>query len=379
MCKTKRKLIINSSKAESLLLFRYELIKQLIYYKYKVVLVAPDFSDKLIKSFCRLGCEVEHVKLKRNNISIIGDFFYIFQLTKIIIRHRPIAVISYTMKPNIYGAIVANVLRTKSISIVTGLGVNFISEKKSVSKFIFKYLFKYCMSKNDLIILQNADDIEELRSRRMIKKTSNVVLVNGSGVDIDFYSPEEIPRQLNFLMMSRFVKSKGILEFLLAAKKMKELGYDASFTLVGEDDNSKDAVCRKLLHDRFSAYAEILEAVDDVRPLIKKASVYVLPSYREGTPRSVLEAMSAERPIITCDTPGCRQTVIHGDNGFLVEVGNVDSLVAAMCKFCDNTDLISRMGKRSRILVKTKFEVRMVTNQYIHNIKNVISGVNGGH
>jgi glycosyltransferase involved in cell wall biosynthesis len=188
------------------------------------------------------------------------------------------------------------------------------------------------------------------------------VVVNGSGVDLDkfvFISPLKVKPV--FLLIARLIGDKGIREFVQAAQLIQRSYPDCRFLLVGGLDSNPDAISQIELDDWIhNGMVEYLGRLDDVRPAIARASVYVLPSYREGTPRSVLEAMAMGRAIITTDAPGCRETVIDGENGFLVPVKSVDALVDAMTRFIEDPDLAVRMGKRSREIAEEKYDVHKV-------------------
>ncbi|MEQ8800540.1 MAG: glycosyltransferase, partial [Haliea sp.] len=178
--------------------------------------------------------------------------------------------------------------------------------------------------------------------------------------------PENGP---NFLLIARLLGDKGVREYVAAASKVRERHPDARFRLVGFIDGNPDSITQRELEQWIvDGDIDYLGELDDVRPAIADASVYVLPSYREGTPRTVLEAMSMGRPIITADAPGCRETVSHGDNGYLVPVKAVDELVEAMEYFITRPDLIHQMGARSREIAVEKYEVQKVNAQMLEGM-----------
>jgi glycosyltransferase involved in cell wall biosynthesis len=213
-----------------------------------------------------------------------------------------------------------------------------------------------------VVFFQNPDDQQVFRARGILSPNSSSVVVNGSGVDLDkfvFISPLKVKPV--FLLIARLIGDKGIREFVQAAQLIQRSYPDCRFLLVGGLDSNPDAISQIELDDWIhNGMVEYLGRLDDVRPAIARASVYVLPSYREGTPRSVLEAMAMGRAIITTDAPGCRETVIDGENGFLVPVKSVDALVDAMTRFIEDPDLAVRMGKRSREIAEEKYDVHKV-------------------
>ncbi len=189
------------------------------------------------------------------------------------------------------------------------------------------------------------------------------VVLNGSGVHLDKFPVAPKPSsRASFLMIARLLEAKGVREFVAAASELRDLHSDVSFRLAGWIDTSPDSISRSELEEWIDqGHIEFLGRLNDVRPAIANSTVYVLPSfYREGTPRTILEAMAMGRAIITTDAPGCRETVIDGENGFLVPVKSIDALVDAMQKFINDPELAVRMGKRSREIAEEKYDVHKV-------------------
>jgi len=279
---------------------------------------------------------------------------------------RPKYVLSYTIKPLIYGSIAAWMMGvTHRVSMITGVGIVFTDKSKEKLKIstrmIIRQMYRLALKLSSKIIFQNPDDRDLFLKLGVLSKHREVAIVNGSGVDLKKFKPNKFLGQHNFLIIARLIASKGIREFIKAARIIKRDNPNINFTIVGWIDEGKDSIHKEELQGWIDEGIIIyLGFLSDVRPAINECSVYVLPSYREGTPVSVLEAMATGRPIITCDTPGCRETVIDGENGFLVKVANVASLVDAMNKFILDPSLIITMGKRSLELVKIKYDVNLV-------------------
>ncbi len=213
-----------------------------------------------------------------------------------------------------------------------------------------------------MVLFQNPDDRKALLSSGLISPKTSTVIVNGSGVDVARFAPAALPDQpITFLLIARLLREKGISEYARAAAIIKSRHLDAQFVLIGplepHLDAIKEADIRGWVDEGTLTWGG---AVSDVRPHIAASSVYVLPSYHEGTPRTVLEAMAMGRPIITTDAPGCRETVIEGQNGFLVPVRNVDKLADAMERFINNPSLLGVMGQHSRKIAETKYDVHLV-------------------
>jgi len=205
-----------------------------------------------------------------------------------------------------------------------------------------------------------------------VQPTTPTVVVNGSGVDVSDYNVLPLPRDNNgaikpsFLLIARLLKDKGIIEYVAAAERVKQLYPEAEFHLVGGLDENPAAISELQL-DEWIAQGDITYwgQIKDVRPAIEACSVYVLPSYREGTSRSVLEAMSMGRAIITTDAPGCRETVIAGENGYLISVKAVDELVEAMTQFIEQPALYEQMGQMSRRIALEKYDVKKVNDHML--------------
>ena len=194
-------------------------------------------------------------------------------------------------------------------------------------------------------------------------------MVNGSGVDLQSFEEAPFPKKLTFLLIARLLKDKGIREYFEASRIIKKEYPDIIFGLVGWIDENPSSISKEDLQNRIdSGDINFYGRLDDVKPAITNSSVYVLPSYREGTPRTVLEAMAMGRPIITTDAPGCKETVIDGSNGFLVPVKAVDPLVKAMLNFIKNPELINKMGSQSRIIAMEKYDVKKVNEQMIEHM-----------
>jgi len=196
----------------------------------------------------------------------------------------------------------------------------------------------------------------------MLRKVTQTKVVNGSGVDIDSFTPAPFPNSpTRFLLIARLLGDKGIYEYAATAQRLKERGLEAEFHIVGPLDSNPDGIDEKTMTRwQDTGVLQWQGAVTDVRPVIAKSHVYVLPSYREGTPRTVLEAMAMGRAIITTDAPGCRETVEDGINGFLVPVRDIDALTKAMLRFFEEPNLIGSMGIESRRIAIEKYDVHKV-------------------
>jgi glycosyltransferase involved in cell wall biosynthesis len=225
-----------------------------------------------------------------------------------------------------------------------------------------RVLYRFALGRTHKVFFQNADDERLFRKLGLLPAFVPSVVVNGSGVDVASFSSKPLPLgTISFLMIGRLLGDKGVREYAAAARRIKAFHPRARFQLVGWIDTNPDAIGQSELDSwTTDGTLEFLGKLKDVRPAIAASTVYVLPSYREGTPRTVLEAMAMGRPIITTDAPGCRETVIDQQNGFLVPVKSVEALAEAMMKFIEDPSLALRMGRRSREIAEAKYDVHNV-------------------
>ena len=287
---------------------------------------------------------------------------------------KPDLVLTYTLKPNILGAFAGHLAGVRSISLVTGLGYAFtntgtVSFKKKVISKVVKFLYKRATNFNLRVIFQNPDDQSDFIASDCIKDFDKLRLVNGSGVDLNHYQKVNLPTTPDFLMISRFIGAKGVREYALAALAVKKTHPYARFRLVGFFDGGPDSIRPSELRELTEGGVECMGESDDVRSHIADCRVFVLPSYREGTPRAVLEAMAMGRPILTTNVPGCRETVSDGVNGFLVPARDHEALAEKIRWMIDNPVECERMGNQSLRLVREKFDVESVNRAMLQHLQ----------
>ena len=274
------------------------------------------------------------------------------------------AFLGYTIKPVLYGSLAARLAGISGIfSIITGLGYAFSrgDSRQRFAGIIAQFLYKISLSCNQKVYFQNPDDRNLFKELGFLRGADQVVLINGSGVDVSFFKKTPFPTGVSFLLIARLIKDKGIIEYVEAARIIKAKYPGVLFRLVGWFDDNPTSIKKEDLDLWMEdGIIDYLGRLEDVRPAITASSVYVLPSYREGTPRTVLEAMSMGRPVITTDAPGCRETVIDGENGFLIPIKDVNALVQAMERFILQPELVVKMGKRSREIAEVKYDVHKV-------------------
>ena len=358
------KFILISPKNRTVYNFRGDLIKEITAKGYEVVVTGPDNTD--VDKIEALDARFHEIPMNKTGTSIIGDLKYCQALTAFLKAEKPDVTLGYTVKPCIYGAIAAKRAGVKNInSLVTGGGYTFIASslKARVLGMIVRTLYRVGFRKANHVIFQNQDDLNEFCEKGLVRK-EKCSFVNGSGVNLVHFQQTPLPKEISFFMLSRLLKSKGVGEYLEAARFVKEKYPQAKFYLLGKYETSmQDALSREYVETFIrDGIVERFEETDDVRPYYSMCSVYVLPSYREGTPRTVLEAMAMGRPVITTDTQGCRETVREGVNGFLVPVKDARAVADKMIWFLEHPDRITEMGQQSRRYVEDKFDVRKVND-----------------
>lgn len=356
-----------ASYAPSLINFRGPLLQKLLGAGHVVSVCAPNISDSVRKYLEDLGVSVHEISMERNAVSVLADIRYYHELGHLMRRSQPDIVLTYTIKPNIWGGLAAKRAKVLSFSLVTGLGFAFSGSqqtsrfKDKVTGYLARKLYSVATRCNEAVIFQNPDDRDDFVSSGCLDNVSKAAVVAGSGVDLEHYARTDTVSAPIFLMISRLLTSKGIFEYAAAAKKLRASNAEVRCLLVGPYDGGADAISpQQLALWVNSGSLEYLGPADDVRPYIAQAAVYVLPSYREGTPRSVLEAMAMGRPIVTTDTPGCRETVMDGENGYLVPAQDSEKLADAMQRFVDNPLLIELMGSKAYQLAREKYDVHKV-------------------
>ena len=351
--------------------FRLGLIKALFNEGHEIVAIAPkdEYTDRLIE----LGCKYEEVKLDSRGANPIKDFGLTIELFNIYRRIKPDVILHYTIKPNIYGTFAASLLGIPVVNNVCGLGTAFLN-KNIVSRIaIAMYRLSFRFPK--LVFFQNKDDQKFFMDSKLISNTKSDILP-GSGIDINHFKPLKRTRngRFTFLLISRLIHDKGILEYIEAIKVLKSKGVDADFQILGQiDEKHSRGIPEKLVNEWVDqGVVDYLGTTDDVRPYINNSDCIVLPSYREGTPRSLIEAASSARPIVATDVAGCNNIVTNDLNGLLCKPANVDDLASKMEDML-NTDnnKLDQMGKESRNIAVTRFDENFVIDKYLAAISKV--------
>jgi glycosyltransferase involved in cell wall biosynthesis len=359
--------LIIGSLAESLINFRGDLLAGLVKEGHTVTAAAPDGPAWVDEELARLGVKRVRIGMDRTGMNVIADLRLLAELVRLCRRTAPDIVLAYTAKPVIYGTLAARIARVRTIAaMITGLGFIFSepdSTKQAMVRAMARWLYRVALKGTHIVFFQNPDDEADFRRYALLRPEHRVVVTNGSGVNLERFAYQPLPPgPLRFLMISRLLADKGVREFIAAARAIRREHPEVSFHLVGPYDSNPAAISRAEIELAESEGSiEYHGPTNDVRPALKKCHVYVLPSYREGTPRSVLEAMAVGRPVVTTDAPGCRETVTAGVNGLLVPPREPDSLTQALrWLIAAPRAELARMGDEARRIATTRYDVMSV-------------------
>lgn len=366
------KILVLSSLAYSLTNFRGALLRELKANGHEVVAVAPDGNAAVERDLAAWGIGFRVVPMARTGTNPIKDAALLSAYVKLMMAEKPDLVLAYTQKPIIYGGIAARMLCVpRFFALMSGLGYVF-SEDSGARKglrWAVTRLYREAVRRARGVFVFNADDRQDMIDLGIVTPRQNVIQVPGSGIDLERFRLEPLPRnRLRFLLVGRLMRDKGIYEFVEAARQLKRDHPDVEFCVLGhyERDNPTgidEVECTRLARQYP---VQFIPGTSDVRPYLASCSVFVLPSYyREGLPRTILEAMATGRPIITTDMPGCREPIIEGENGFLVAPRDAGALKAAMQRFIEAPTLVTSMAARSRDLAEKIYDVRKVNHQLL--------------
>lgn len=360
-----KKVVVLTSSSPSLLNFRKNLMEKMTSAGHNIIVIAPSYTATTLEKLETMGVQTEKLRFENTGFNPLNDLIFVFSLFRLLRQLKPDVFFSYGIKSVFYGGLAARIANvSKIVVMITGLGFSIIEQsiKGRVARLVLRVLSRMSLPYCSTVVFQNPDDPKALIETKILSPKVSYELVNGSGVDLDEFSPTPLPEKISFLMLSRLLKHKGVVEYLEAAKKIKAKYSDVNFILAGDYSPNPAAISKEqfatMLDDGAVNY---LGSLDDVKEAIANCSVYVLPSYREGTPRSVLEAMSMGRAIITTDAPGCRETVKNNVNGYLVPVGAVGELAQAMELFINDKANIISMGANSRKIAEKKYDVNVVS------------------
>lgn len=358
-----RSIMVITSYTPSLLWYRLDMMIAFRDKGYSVYAMGDQKEEEWIGKFEKYGISYHQMYIRRNSINPVDDFRTLLHIVCWYRKIKPIKVFTYQAKPTIYGGIAARMLGIRDIyPMIGGVGSVFLSDGLSakVIKCIVAYEYRIALKHSAAVFFQNTDDERLFRGYRIIKN-QRVVILHGSGVNIEEFIPTPYPDQPVFLFVARLIKDKGIYEYLEASRILKRRYPESRCMIVGPFDSNPTSI----KPDELKPYTDegIVEYYgdqDDVRPYLKRCSIFVLPSYREGTPKAVLEAMACGRAIITTDAVGCRETIIDGENGYLVPIKDIEALADKMIFLYEHRDCVDYMGKMSRRIAVERFDVKIV-------------------
>jgi len=343
--------------------FRRELIAELLKNN-EVYISLP--NGKFVAPFKQMGCVYVDTPIDRRGTNPVKDMKLYFAYSKMLRKIKPDLVITYTVKPNVYGGLACRLANVPYAANITGLGTAF--ECRGLLKSIVSLMYKIGLKKAKTVFFENSYN-KKLFIESGTVKEEKAVLLNGAGVNLDYYSPVDYPEcnsTTKFLFIGRIMREKGVDELLSSVKRLHEEGYDISLDILGEMEEDYTDEMKKYDNVDFINYHGFIE---DVRPYIANCHCFVLQSYHEGMSNTNLECASMARPIITSRIPGCMEAVIDGESGLLCETKDEESLISAMRKFCNfDSETRIKMGKAGRKLMEGKFDKNKVVNMTLKGL-----------
>jgi len=367
-----KKILISLNTAWNLLNFRTGLIHGLVSSGFDVIAVAPE--DKYVSQIELLGCRFVHLEMDNQGTNPLRDFLLLWRYWRLLKTEKPDLCLFYTVKPNVYGSLASSICSIPFINNVSGLGVVFI--QGGLLRMFVSALYRLAFRNSNRVFFQNNDDLWLFIQNRLVKKEFTDLLP-GSGINLHRFTPvgnadtKPLNSPFRFLLIARMLKDKGVVEYVNAAKLLKESGVKADFCLLGFLDVQNPAAISSEQMKKWTdqGFVKYLGVSDDVREHIATADCIVLPSYREGTPRTLLEAAAMGKPIITTNVIGCKEVVEHGVNGFLCKVKNTNDLALKMkdmLVLSNHQRML--MGQNGRLKMEKEFDEQIVIQKYLHAI-----------
>lgn len=355
------KILILANNDVGLYKFRKELIQELL--KDNDVYISLPYG-KLVEPLIQMGCRFINTPVDRRGVNPITDLKLLNRYRKIIKEVNPDLIITYTIKPNIYGSIISRIKGIDYAVNITGLGTMF--QNDNLLKKMIVFMYKFALKKVKIVFFENIENKDIFIKNKIIEEEKACVL-NGAGVNLEEYPFTEYPDEnenIRFLFIGRIMKEKGIDEFLYAAKKIKEEDKDIQFDIVGPmEDDYKNIIKECVGNDIINYYGY----QEDVKPYIERCHCFVLPSYHEGMANTLLEAASMGRPLITSNIHGCKEAI--KDNGYLVKAKNEVELFKNLKKFIElDYKFKKNMGYNSRKYVGEKFDKRLIVEENLKEL-----------
>jgi len=366
-----RVLLVSANTGWNLVNFRFGVLAAARARGWRVIAAVP--PDPVADARLReLGCEVEHVALDSVGLSPPRDLRTLLQFWRLMRRHRPSHFFSWTPKPNVYGAIAARTFGVRAVLNVSGLGSVFIADSL-LTRFV-KLIYRFAFAGARTIFFQNATDRDLFLAARLVR-VDQAALLPGSGIDLEHFKPAPGLLEGNppvFLLIARLLRDKGVEEYAEAAAALKQGGVNARFQLLGAVGVANPTAIPTDQLERWieSGTVEYLGEAGDVRPFIAAADCIVLPSYREGTARVLLEAGAMGKPVVATDVPGCRDPVVHGQTGLLCAPRSAGALADALAAMMAlSPDARRTMGKAGRVRIEAIYDQRIVIDRYMAELE----------
>jgi glycosyltransferase involved in cell wall biosynthesis len=366
-----RTVVIGVNSAWNVVNFRKPLIEALIAAGWRVVALTP--RDANVSAIEDLGAEFVPISIDSSGTSVIQDARLFMEYLAVLRKLRPRAFLGFTVKPNIYGSLAASLLGVRTINNISGLGTAFMAG--GPLNWLVIGLYRLALARSPRVFFQNRDDLDLFVGKGLVRR-DQAERIPGSGVDLDRFRPSTAARTrdrpFRFLFMGRLLRDKGVVEYVEAARRVRSRWPQVEFAILGfaGSDNRSAVPIAEVERWRDEKLVTYLGETADVRPYLEGSDCVVLPSYREGLPRSLLEAAAMAKPMIATDVPGCRDVVVDGKNGFLCEARSAESLASAMVAMLSlEPGEREVMGRRARLLVERECDQALVVKAYLKALR----------
>ena len=373
----KKKILISSNSVWNVVNFRKGVVLELVNRGFEVIVAAPE--DNNILKLRDLNCKYININIDNKGINPINDFYLFFQYLKIFKQVKPDVILTYTVKPNIYSSIVASILSIPVVNNISGLGTAFI-EGGLLGK-VVSFLYKVSLKKSRCVFFQNNDDKDLFLKEGLVSK-SQIDTLPGSGVNLEYYQSLNLDidnkkmGDFVFLLVARLIWDKGIREYIDAARYIKNSNAKVKFQILGFLDVVNQTAVSRSDIDLWvkEGVIEYLGDTNDVRSFISSSDCVVLPSYREGAPKALLEASAMGKPIIATDVEGCRDVVDNGVNGLLCNVRDSYDLAQKMKVMLDmDYKVVEKMGLNGKKKIEREFDEQIVIDKYISIVNKIVN------
>lgn len=345
---------------------------------FQIIVLAPETENEWKDKFKEHEIEYRHVDMSKNSANPFDDIHSYFAIKKQLKQLKPDAVICDHAKMIVYGTLAAKACHVNSRFVIMG-GVGSVLRdsaqtlKRKIIQKVLKMEYRMSVPRADKVFFQNPDDAALFRKLKFIKE-GQAVMVPGSGINLKEFPDTSMPKNHEFLFVGRLIRDKGLMEYMEAGRIVRKTVPDAHFHVIGYFDQNQTMLQMEDLQPYIDDGTVIYHGFQkNVLPFLQESFAFALPSYHEGTPHSTLEAMAVGRPVITTDAPGCRETVVDGENGYLVPVKDTEKLAEAMLELCKDREKAEQMGKASRRMAGEKFDVQIVCNIQYETIQKVLN------